>query len=344
MENSKHIKTNKYHPVLGLVVAIVIALLLCMTAIFRQGQAWQDTLHSFLHGFIYILFCWFIYSWLLNSKIWNSSTTKPATKIGLSVACVLILTVSIFWYDAIFTYIHPSNEFLVRATGQRSLLLFIRAFILSASIYFIIDYLKTLKEKQTKNIEVEQFKQVQLQANISMLKEQLSPHFLFNTLNTLSLLTNEEPVKEYIDKLASIYRYTLKHQTNNVTTLKQELEFVESYTYIIKARLESAIEINIKIDDALLSSKIPPLTLQLLVENAIKHNAASSSEPLKIDLYNSGNEFIIVENNFQPKLSVQASTEMGLNNIRSRYQLLFDKEIVIERTNERFTIKLPIVL
>jgi sensor histidine kinase YesM len=325
-------------------VALVFAFVLCLPAILRTDGKWHEVLYAFLHNFIYALCCWFVYSWLLNSGIWNSPTTKIATKIWFSFLCFFILTCAILGYDAILSNIHPDNEFLDLEKNQRNLLLLVRAFIFNVIIYFVIYYIATLKEKQKKSLEVEQLKQAQLQANISTLKEQLSPHFLFNTLNTLSLLTNEEPVKEYIDKLANIYRYTLKHQSNNVTTLKQELEFVESYLYIIKTRLENAIEIHIKIDETLLSSKIPPLTLQLLVENAIKHNIASSSQPLEIQLYNSDNEFIVVENNFQPKLSVPVSTETGLNNIRNRYQLLFEKDIEIEQANEKFIVKLPVVL
>ena len=206
---------------------------------------------------------------------------------------------------------------------------------------FLVFNLNQMKIRERWLLELEHLKQAKLQANLSSLKEQLSPHFLFNTFSTLSSLTKEQPVKDYVEEMANVYRYLLGYDKHDLATLQQELTFIDSYLYIIKIRLEEAIKINIDINQEALSHTIPPLTLQLLIENAIKHNITSASKPLVINIYTEGIE-LIVSNKLQPKISVQPSSGIGLKNIAQRYQLLFNKEIKIETNQELFTVKLPI--
>ncbi len=338
--NDSQKKENPYHLFQGSIVVFILSLI--NLAFFRTGWEVKEIVYAFLHTFIYAWCCWLIYSWLMNTRMWNRPTTHVLAKTGTALLLGLFLSGRMVPYDALFSHIFPNNILSNLDHPSQEILLLLQALSINSIIYAVLYHI-TLPQKQKKVLEAEQLKQAQLQANISTLKEQLSPHFLFNTLNTLSLLTNEEPVREFVDKLANTYRYTLKHQVNDVTTLKQELEFVEDYMYIIQKRLENAIEMRIDINEEVLSSPIPPFTLQLLVENAIKHNEASSSQPLKIRLYNLGNESLSIENNFQPKLSVLASTGMGLKNIRNRYQLLFGKEIKTEHTDDRFRVELPII-
>ena len=218
-----------------------------------------------------------------------------------------------------------------------------KGILLNSLYFFILYHLHVLNQKQKNSIEIIQLKQIQLEANLSSVKEQLSPHFLFNTLNTLSTLTQEEKVKDYVSELAQVYRYVLLLEKKNIVSLKEELDFIQSYLYIIKSRLENAIDINIQVDKDLLNTLLPPLTLQLLIENAIKHNIASISKPLKIYLYNTSKDYLIIANDLQPKLSTQYSTGIGLNNVAQRYKLLFDRDILIEKSDITFTIKLPVI-
>ncbi|WP_341908252.1 histidine kinase [Fluviicola taffensis] len=229
------------------------------------------------------------------------------------------------------------------APEKKIVLLLIRGMSISGFYYFIIHSLHVSAEKQKHELEIEQLKQIQLQANLSSLKEQISPHFLFNTLNTLSTLTQEVMVKDYINELANVYRYVLQYKDENIASLKQELSFIESYLYIIKTRLEDSIEISVNVEHNMWNSKIPPLTLQLLIENAIKHNIAAAHHPLKIKIYTENN-YLIVQNNFQPKRSVTHSTGKGLENITQRYQLIFNHEIYIEKRDDVFLVKLPIII
>jgi LytS/YehU family sensor histidine kinase len=146
-----------------------------------------------------------------------------------------------------------------------------------------------------------------------------------------------------VSELANIYRYVLQYKDNDLATLQQELHFIDSYLYILKTRLEDAIEIRINVDAQLLNKRMPPLTLQLLLENAIKHNIASKTRQLMIEIRSTNSSYLEVVNKLQPKTSVQHNAGIGLDNVAQRYRLLFDKEIVIVRTEVAFSVKLPLV-
>ena len=143
--------------------------------------------------------------------------------------------------------------------------------------------------------------------------------------------------------MANVYRYLLDYQKRDLADLEQELEFTKSYLYIIQTRLESALKVEIDLNLEKTQYVIPPLTLQLLIENAIKHNAATKSKPLIIDI-RCQDGYLFVRNNLQPKSSVQPSSGIGLSNIEQRYRLLFLKEIKIEMDKDFFTVKLPLDL
>ncbi len=214
---------------------------------------------------------------------------------------------------------------------------------LSLTILPLIQIIVIYEQEKIK--EKEQLKQAQTQAKLSSLKDQLSPHFLFNTLNTITSISQEQTVKDFVDEVANIYRYVLQFKEVDSVTLRQEMEFIQSYLYIIKSRLEGGIDFEITIENEnLLDSKMPPLTLQMLIENAVKHNSTSADKPLSIKLFTTEDSMLVVQNVYQPKLSVLPGNETGLKNIAERYRLLYKKEIVVENKNGFFTVKLPIVM
>ncbi len=202
-----------------------------------------------------------------------------------------------------------------------------------------------IHEQKEKEKELDQLKQAQTQAKLSSLKDQLSPHFLFNTLNTITSISHEETVKDFVDEVANIYRYVLQFNEVDSVKIKQEIDFITSYLKIIKSRMEGGIDFYINItNERILYTSMPPLTLQILVENAIKHNTTSADKPLSINIFTTEGPMLVVQNYYQPKLSVLPGNETGLKNIAERYRLLYKKEIVVENKNGFFTVKLPIVL
>ncbi|RZJ78423.1 MAG: hypothetical protein EOO20_27865, partial [Chryseobacterium sp.] len=206
----------------------------------------------------------------------------------------------------------PVYQIKVADEFKRMIMIALRGTLTNGLNAFLVFNLNQMKIRERGLLEMEHLKQAKLQASLSSLKEQLSPHFLFNTFSTLSSLSKEQHVKDYVEEMANVYRYLLDYHKNDLATLQQELIFTESYLYIIKIRMEEAIKINIDVNQELLLQAIPPLTIQLLIENAIKHNITSASKPLLINIYTKGLE-LIVSNRLQPKISVQSSSGIGLN-------------------------------
>lgn len=260
-------------------------------------------------------------------------------KIVLVAVAVCLISALI---DIVFSRLVKNPSFSIAREDLNLFLIVSRALLISALQFFIVLYLHVLSESQRRNLEIEKLERAQLEANLSNLKEQMSPHFLFNTLNTLSAITQDRQVKEYVSEIASVYRYMLIHNKLSLVPLESELSFIKSYLHIIRTRMGSAIVIDINVDERWMQAKIPPLTLQLLLENAIKHNVASVSNPLQIVLYNDG-VHLVISNSLNPKKASYLSTGVGLHNLMTRYQLLFSRNITIEKTTAGFTVKLPII-
>ncbi len=329
---------KKNNRVLGLFLCAGISVMASFPRLLRsESVSWSTSLASIAYFFVFAYCCWLIHS----SVIVRTARLQPAARrIWLRAGIIIGMGLCAYLYDQLFAraMVYP---FAV-APMRRLVVVLVRGCLISGFIYFIQYYLYVLGEKQRAGLELEQLKQAQLRANLSSLKEQISPHFLFNTLNTLSTLTQEQVVKDFVNELSNVYRYLLQYKESNTARLEEELAFSHSYLYIIKTRMENAIVIRVDVPDAILSSKIPPLTLQLLIENAIKHNVAASYKPLTISIYGD-KDLLVVENNYQPKSSATTGTGTGLGNIAQRYRLLFDKDILIEQSATSFTVKLPVV-
>ena len=183
-----------------------------------------------------------------------------------------------------------------------------------------------------------------LSVQLSTLKDQVKPHFLFNTLNTLSAVIRNESKEEglkYVDDLANVYRYILEKSFHNLVDMIVELGFAESYLRLLKKRFHRKFEIEIEIPNKYHQFKIPPLTLQMLIENAIKHNELTDASPMLIRIYIQ-NFNVVVENTMHAKASDSSGLGIGLQNLNMRYKILMDKEILISKTNNTFIVKLPL--
>ena len=199
--------------------------------------------------------------------------------------------------------------------------------------------------KQWKNaaVEAERFKKESIRSQLESLKSQVNPHFLFNSLTTLSGLIDQDKnlSKEFLDDLSKVYRYVLQHQEEEVVPLKTELDFIQSFTQLLKKRHGDRVAFHFNVSDKDFEKGIPPMTLQLLVENAVKHNIASKKRPLKVEVFNQ-NGWLVVRNNLQRKKQVN-STGKGLENIRKRYKYLTEKKIEISENDQFFEIKIPTI-
>ncbi len=192
--------------------------------------------------------------------------------------------------------------------------------------------------------EKEQLEKEHLMSQLEGLKSQVNPHFLFNSLNTLIAIIPEDTERSvrFVQQLAKIYRYFLETTAEKVVPLQQEMDFVNAYTFLLKERFGDNLHINIDAQNACATCQIVPFSLQLLLENGIKHNIISQDKPLYIHILVE-KEFLTVKNNLQLKNQTQSSTGVGLKNIKNRYALLSKEKIRIEKNEREFCVTLPLL-
>lgn len=206
----------------------------------------------------------------------------------------------------------------------------------------IVFFMNRLKKTQ---LEAEQLRKISIEAQFESLRNQINPHFLFNCFNVLSTLVYKDAdmSAKFIAQLSRVYRYLLYNQDKNVVPLSDELEFLEAYLYLLEIRFGENIHIQREFTTETEKYYIAPATLQMLIENAIKHNVVSKKNPLQIKLaVETG--WITISNSLQEKEVKEPSTQIGLKNISSRYAFLSNEPVRIERTSDSFTVKIPLLL
>jgi hypothetical protein len=205
-------------------------------------------------------------------------------------------------------------------------------------LYLLDKYKETLSEKEL-------IEQMSMEQEFENLKSQINPHFLFNCFNTLSSLIQEDKkeAENFLDELSKVYRYLLKSNEAGVSTVERELQFIQSYYRLLKTRYGSGLRLSIDIDKRYYSYLLPSLSLQLLVENAVKHNIVSRMQPLVIEILTAAGNKLVVNNNLQRKQLIKTSTRIGLNNIRSKYKLMKQDGFQIVEGENNFMVVLPLV-
>lgn len=274
--------------------------------------------------------------WLQKDYPWQEGIAKRLfleIVITTLTACSLIVIVTL-----IFEMVEK-EENLPSALFRYIIVAIIMNFVLVAvteGIFFFRQWKNSL-------VEAERFKKESIRAQFESLKNQVNPHFLFNSLNTLSSLIDEDKnmSKEFLDNLSAVYRYVLQHKNEELVSLRTELDFIAAYTQLLKKRHGEKVVFNINIDEKELSKGIPPMTLQMLIENAVKHNIATRKKPLTVEVLSKADQ-LVVRNNLQRKKEVQ-STGIGLKNIERRYQYLVEKKIKIQETEQHFEVSIPTI-
>lgn len=206
----------------------------------------------------------------------------------------------------------------------------------------IIFYYKGWKEYQ---VQTERLMRENIQAKYDALRNQIDPHFFFNSLSVLTNLVykSADLSADYITQLAKIYRYILDKKFENLVSIQTELDFLESYLFLIGIRHQNSIQFSAEVDEkARTKGMIPPATLQMLIENAIKHNRFSVNDPLVITVKSEGG-FLLIRNPIKKKLQPEVASGIGIENIRKRYELSSGQGITVTRTDDLFTVKIPII-
>jgi sensor histidine kinase YesM len=259
------------------------------------------------------------------------------------VLALLLTLLAVFIMSRLFFFLYFINESGPVRRGHRSEFFLINFFV-SSLVVGCVFLIRLIFQKQNYKLEMEALKREAIQGRFESLKNQLSPHFLFNSLTALKMLISESPEKAqlYVDSLSKALRYTLRGK-EQLVTLREEMEFMEAYLYLIRMRYESNLIIKIDISEALLNRKLPPLTVQTLVENAIKHNEISKRKPLRIEIRTLDDNNLQVSNPIQKKLTEEEGTGFGLTNLSKQFQMLIGRDIRIHQEQGNFIVEIPLI-
>jgi sensor histidine kinase YesM len=329
-------------------IIIGIPLVAFIAAVVFYSDEWISSRNKFGICFLSSLLNTTIF-WVVNLYINTAlkghfgSIRETRKRIFLQL---LLSTIASVGLSLIITYYFDRTGIWQRSLTSRDyiyniiVVLFFVYFTLG--IYEMIFYFS--KWQQTV-VEAEELKKANLQSQFDSLRNQVSPHFLFNSLNTLSSLIEEDSQSAvlFVNQLSRVYRYLLQSNEKELTTLREELDFLDAYFFLLKTRFGDGISLDIRILPDSYQSLIPPLTLQILVENAVKHNVVSASKPLKISIYNTEPTTLTITNNFQKKTVHVTSNGMGLANIAAKFKLLNQPEINIQESETAFIVSLPLI-
>jgi len=237
-------------------------------------------------------------------------------------------------------YFHPYLDI----TKENDLDAKVVTLTIMALAFFLYEGIYYFNRSRIIEIERNKLEKITAEQKLSTLKNQVNPHFLFNSLNTLMTMIPDEPdtAVEFVQELSKSYRNILEVRNEKLITIRQELKSLDSYIYLLKTRFQGKIHIYNSIEDKVKDHFILPVSLQILIENSVKHNITSTTKPLKIELSND-EQYIIVKNNLQKKDQNYSSTKLGLANIRSRYKLLIEQDIDVVESETEFIVKLPII-
>ncbi|HMV10670.1 MAG TPA: histidine kinase [Cyclobacteriaceae bacterium] len=313
------------------------------------GQTWVfcQYCHNHLRAFVLVsLFClcmWF-FLWRGNARLTDYTNSKISW-LEQPIKRFVVGMISTIAYTAgtIVATMYVFKWLFDFDFGDSLKTTIVISIVITLLISFFLHAREFFFNWRKLELDAVRLRNENLTSKYESLKSQLDPHFLFNSLNVLTNLVYADADKSarFIKQLSEVYRYVLEVRNKELVPLEEELRFVESYLYLQQIRFGDKLRVENKLEG--LSGLIPPLALQILVENAIKHNVISEDDPLTIKMYVQDNE-VVVENNFQKKTRLtEGSTGIGLDNISKRYEFLSNKRITILETPSSFLVKLPLL-
>ena len=310
----------------------------------NYGSSFEDAIKSFLIYQMYALVMTFGNAWFFASigkyYSWEHDLKKKIVISFLgSMLVTIILLVVLRFVTAVIIFGNEPSTFL-----NHSKTYFTFGIIVTFNINLLFHIFYFYKAFSEQKISESQVIAKTESARFETLKSQLDPHFLFNSLNVLTSLIGEDPGKaeRFTTKLSKVYRYVLEQKDKYLIPFDDELDFARTYMELLKMRFEDAIRFEIPEKSSNPDAKIIPLSLQILLENAVKHNEISSENPLEIKIFESDDE-LVIENKINPKQSLGKSTRIGLQNIKDRYKLLTNRPVIIDDSGDKFTIRLPLL-
>lgn len=343
--NMKTLSHNKKERLIGILiippVAVVINYFIFGPVYFNSWRNFLvPTLITMTVVLIVYILCSMVATILLNRFPEYSQTFKRIglELLGFVAIMVAAITILFFGFDYIGIQGMPvkiANYFWVLVVGAACNLL---ATSFNEGVVFYEKWRDVVDE-------TDQLKRENLQSQLEGLKGQVNPHFLFNSLNSLSSLISEdaEKAEKFLDEMSKVYRYLLRTNEEGLTTLESEMQFIHSYFHLLKTRYGDGLEMETRINDRYHDYQIPPLTLQMLVENAVKHNMILKDSPLHILIMTTNSGKLVVTNNLQRKDRMVSSNKVGLTNIVKKYRLMKKEEISVRDDGKEFAVVVPLI-
>ncbi len=343
-------KTIKY---IGKLLSISILIALVLATIFIGLEALSgkkvgfnvDMMREVGYYIFYSIVLTFLNSFYydyVNHKVkWKRYAKYRLTISGFG--SVLVTMFGILWIRMVLGLGFEGKDWETFIAGEE-LAFYVVALLITIVISIFFHAVYFYKNWQEKRVKEQKIIAGTASARFDALKNQLDPHFLFNSLNVLTSLIEENPdqAQRFTTSLSKVYRYVLEQKNKDLVTVDEELNFARTYVRLLKMRFEDSIVFEIPEKCSLPDAKIVPLSLQLLLENAVKHNVVTTSRPLHIKVYEEAG-MLVVSNNLQEKQVVKKSSGVGLQNIKQRYNILTDREVVIDKTNLDFSVSLPML-
>jgi two-component system, LytTR family, sensor kinase len=279
--------------------------------------------------------------------LFNKQLAQKKNKIRVLVAFFIagsifttFITTGIVFFVSMFLHNHDLTQTLIPLK-----LNLIYAWLANLLFHLLNAIKFYFTEYKTKWMEAEELKRISAQAELQLVRSQINPHFLFNNLNVLSALVmkNTSEANRFIEEFSKVYRYILNNHDKELVNIKTEIDFIKPYIFLLEKRFSEGLSVSVNVPQAYEDFYIIPASLQMLIENAIKHNIVSKHKPLHIDVHINGNNTIVVANNLQLRESVEGSTKIGLANIVKRYWLVSGRTVEVIQSDKDFTVTLPLI-
>lgn len=325
--------------VFGLPVAAMTVSLLLFTDFYEQGR-WDFLAYCIPMSFVYTGIFWFALRWIYGELKWRYPSPQQLwTRLAWVFVAFNLLHLAVnYSLDYFFMWLLPTHK-----ADPSPVVEYIATILLSSLVITLYEAISFYVQLQRTVAEKVQLERQHVSSQLESLRNQVNPHFLFNSLNTLIYLIPEDPEKavRFVQQLSKVYRYVLESRDERLIPLGEELEYLQSYVFLLKERFGDNLKVDIHGLENRREAAVAPLSLQMLFENAIKHNVISTEKPLLVEVF-AENGHLVVRNNLQRKNQVMDSTGVGLDNIRARYRMLTDQEVEVIVSRDWFTVVLPL--
>lgn len=326
-----------------LLAMLLLALLITLLVFDSYGEGFRIFIISYAWAVAICVTQWlgnsYIYGLLDKKYSWQGNLLKRAIFGSLALigySAIAYLVVQMIMFMLVYGTLPDNPVYWILRTSYIAILISFTISLFFVVAAFFQNWKKSL-------LEAERFKAEMLQYKYEALQNQINPHFLFNSFNVLSDLVYEDQQKAttFIDQLSQLFRYVLDSREKELVAIQEELEFIEAYSFLLQTRFEDKLLIRQDVS-AEKNEMIVPMTLQLLIENCVKHNEISGTQPLTVRITRNG-EYLRVENNLQLKSGGSESKKTGISNVRQQYSFFSDREIVIIETDRLFAVEVPII-